>query len=495
MRSLRTHDAVFARFPLRRGLVSIAPRHVPVMRASSSSSRQATIAWIDWAVCAFLVGNLCFVRYLRAWYPPANIIRLTVVDGLIAVIAIGYLLRQRHRIGGALLVAVGVSVIIALNFANGGLNAVAVKNVVTLLSPATVLVYMIYLTRRYEKSALLQLVSRLAQFLNAYFLVNSIIIYVQIETQTFMMASFLRVNSFAGDHMDGLIGLNGVSVLNFVWVATLLLNFAVFIERRSRRYAVLVVIEFLIMAHISSQNDNKMFLPTMAVFLAALLYFLLRSRRVSSGTMVRIVVGAALALGVVATTFGVFSSADSARKPTSIPSIVFYQSLHPPDPNNERAYINYLAYTQYDAWEQGLGLGRVDLDDQNIHLHLAINSAILILIFGGIVLLLGIMTLYSSLALKIFNETSPATWLVFAGVLGTAAYASVIFQDHYTVIAVSIALLALYVVRWPDIGAAAGTSDSAGGEEGAAVPHGQCLRGGRLSEPVGASSWRKQGGT
>ncbi|PAF15380.1 hypothetical protein CHH51_18575, partial [Terribacillus saccharophilus] len=156
------------------------------------------------------------------------------------------------------------------------------------------------------------------------------------------------------------------------------------------------------MLTLSVFNDNKMFIFTLIIYLSIFFFMefavyltLAKLRRVV--TMTSIIVFGAIIL--------YFSSQQVNEEVNNVFSLINNFNLSGeeqsgPDKHNERAYLNYLAFNYYDGYELGIGLDKVDINNNSIHVHLGINSFSLITITGGFILLIAIINLYSVLILE-----------------------------------------------------------------------------------------------
>ncbi|PAF18638.1 hypothetical protein CHH51_06745, partial [Terribacillus saccharophilus] len=138
-------------------------------------------------------------------------------------------------------------ILILVNIYVFGFNKLVIQNLMMYLMPLTLFVYMLHLKRVYTTLELFNLIRKITTIFNIYFFLNTILIIVQIYTNSFMMQRFLSYNSAPFDHMDGLIGMNGVNILNFVWIATILLNLNLYFREPKFKRALLLLIQVLLM--------------------------------------------------------------------------------------------------------------------------------------------------------------------------------------------------------------------------------------------------------
>jgi hypothetical protein len=262
------------------------------------------------------------------------------------------------------------------------------------------------------------------------------------------MGPFLAVNPHAFDHMAGLIGLNGVSTLNFIWIATILFNIEQALSVRRLGSAVLAAFQVAIMMHISLFNDNKMFILTFGF--VGFAYVIVRvARNGSLAThMVKKTVVASVGLTALVALFSAGVSGKTGRS-VDVMQIFWYNYGDFPDPHNERAILNYLAFRTYDAANLGAGLANIEPNGQSISRHLGINSASLLLIQGGVPFLFAVILLYAAAGYAIVRRSGvfgPPIFLSVFAIVVMSAYASQPFSDHYLVISLCLIFLLLSIV-------------------------------------------------
>lgn len=387
---------------------------------------------IDAFIILFFAFSILFMRYITVftteWY---------VVD----LVIIGYLLvkslNKRFEVNIPMLFSfIFVILIVLINIITFGIGSNAFDNLRIVLFPLTFLYFLLYLKKNYSIAILKSLISKLTIFLNTYFFINSLVIFVQIKTESFMMENFLLMNPHSFDHMTGFIGYNGVSVLNFVWIATLLLNLYAYFDNRSRLNLNLVIVELVVMQIISLFNENKMFLPTLLIFGSLFLFFqFIKFKGLSKSFFRIILILFSIAFMFVVSYFSFDNVSQMTDKVFSLVDDFFYDNNSKPVQYNERAYLQYLAFNVYNADGLGIGLNSIDLSKQTIHEHLGINSASYIMIQGGAIYLFSILNLYSVTILNLVRCKNIFTnfiiyILVFTS-LGVVSYASQPFGDHY----------------------------------------------------------------
>lgn len=396
------------------------------------------------AVSWFLLANLLIIRYFK---PIVSIFalfsfRLWIDWLLLAIFLFGS--RRRAVIGALGYVILAVSAVLVVhNLVHHGLGDFGLIEAANILLVLSVPLFYATLMNALPEDAVFRHLRGLLFTLNIYFVLNTPLIFLQFLGIVPVASAFLEENQFVPDHLTGLIGLNGVSTLNFIWLATIAGN--VWFSRASRkaRYMILAGAQLLLATVISALNDNKMFLIT--VLAASIVFLAVNFRALGKWVLIALVV-AILALPLLVTAIeSTFTTASGAS--LDLFSVVIFDPSFAPNPNNERAFINDLAFRYYGAFEFGAGLGHVNDLSEEVHEHLGINSASLILIQGGIPLLVASTGVLFVGLRSILRDRSALAGLGILALSIALMYASNPIADRYTLIAVCLFLVYLNSVK------------------------------------------------
>ncbi|MGG0185081.1 hypothetical protein [Bacillus rhizoplanae] len=397
---------------------------------------------IDEIIILSLIITIFFLRYIKPLYP-----QWYLIDFVILIYLFFRMVNNGIRINlGVCISFYFLLLIISINIIKFGFGSNVTENLLMTFMPLTIMFYIIYLRKNYDFITLNLVALKFTRFLNVYFFFNSIIIMIQFLTGSFMMEKFIALNPLVVDHMTGFIGLSGGNILNFLWIATIIFNFYFYLESKSSIRLALILIQIIIMTLLSVANENKMFVLTLVVNVVIFLSIQFIKSGVSS-IIIRRIVGI-LFVSIIVFLFlyklsdGVTSAVDNVINLVGN----FFGSGYP-DQNNERAYLNYLAFQVYNASGFGIGINSINLNNQSIHQHLGINSSSFILIQGGLVYFLAIVNFYSVIILDLMavRKKTPKLMLYF-GVFTTilvASYAGQPFRDHYL-----FAMLSLIYFAW-----------------------------------------------
>ncbi|MBT2658626.1 hypothetical protein J7E81_25980 [Bacillus sp. ISL-18] len=347
-------------------------------------------------------------------------------------------------------ISVGLLVVIAfLNIYFYGFGKVFINNILMIFTPATLLLYTSYMSNRYEYDVLFKLGRKILIFLNIYFWINVPIIILQFITGTFMMGRFLSWGMYAFDHMTGFIGPFGTGILNIFWCALLLGNLFYYLMEKQKVWLILFWVQIPTMLILSYFNENKSFIPTVILFLGLFIFYVNFSNKFSFKAVFNFII--ILIIGLFLSLIAYLSSdviREQVDKLLQLASDFFVNGT--PSPENERAYLNYLAFRYFDAMGLGMGINNLDFNHQTIHKNLGINSLSLIVIQGGVWYYLSIINIYTVLTVRavknIFEKSTFLLYFLFYIIYGFISLITQPFRDHYTMI--MVALLVFFLTIW-----------------------------------------------
>ncbi|MFD1135568.1 hypothetical protein [Paenibacillus urinalis] len=399
-----------------------------------------TISKIDLIVLTAILVNVFFLRYINVFFQA-----FYFFDCILFLYIFANMIRTKFRIGVTFYLSIVLfTMIVGQNLLKFGIGQVAAFNLLMVMTPLVFVLFLVYLKKKYTFEALESLAFKLAKFMNYYFFFNTLIIVVQIQTGTFLMEKFIAQNPLVFDHMTGLIGLSGVSVLNFLWIATLLFNLYFYIERKKTSTLLLIIFQGVSMTVISTLNDNRMFAATFFMFLAAFVVIITIRNKFGIGTLIKFS-AFGLLLAVVLWLMSTYTTVVQT-------SLDMGKELFNDKPSiyNERAYFNYLAFNYYDADDMGIGLNNIDVATQTIDKHLTVNNTTIVLIQGGLMYLLSITLVYTALLDRLFSTNIKGIkrvllFIMLFIVLLVSAYATQIYRDQYTAIVYMLIYFVFYL--------------------------------------------------
>ncbi len=385
------------------------------------------VKFLNW----FLLANLLLIRFLRPIFSALEVFSFRLWIDWMLLFAFLSNRRALKSLGPlSWLTFFASAVIVISNLAMHGVGEYGLLEAIGFLLVLSVPLYYAALSASLDYGDALAHKIAVVRILNVYFFANTLIILGQVSGVVPVPDAFLSINASNFDHFTGLIGLNGVSTLNFLWIATIAGNITL-ARTEGRGRLVVALTQIVTASSLSLLIDNKMFALT---FLASSILVLALNptiiRRFAPLIAIAVVVLAPWFLGTIESTF----STESGRS-LDLPSIILFDSNFAPNENNERAYINYLAFAHYSASEFGIGLGFASAESVEIHPHLGINSASLVLIQGGIPLLLAaVATLFVGFK-SILGRPRPTTLIALLFFAVAIVYASNPIADRYTLIA------------------------------------------------------------
>jgi 3-dehydroquinate dehydratase len=413
---------------------------------ASVSQPQANVSYritsvgdlLAWGV----IVNLLTVRFLRPIMPFLSFVSFRAwIDWVL----LAYILfsRGRSTIRPLFLPLTLTAAAIALNLGLYGINSLALISAITILTSFVVPIFLSsyagQLGARKDR-----FLARVHRTLNWYFFLNTPLVIGQIYGVVPTPSAFLSINPSAFDHWSGLIGLNGVSTLNFVWLSTITANIWASEAFAARRYLAIAAVQLAVCGWISTLNDNKMFVPMAAVGVAFIVAVKVQTTLKRASLIVLAPIAAYVMYSLTATTF-----TSSSGRTLDVMDVLIYNPDHLPNPENERAFLNFLAFSRYNGNGSGSGLSFVNPNADTIHVHLGINSASLLLIQGGLMLLIPVLVLLTAtfvLAIPIIDRPLASRIVIWVAAFlfaVAATYASSPVEDRYNMTAIGLFLLFL----------------------------------------------------
>ncbi|SDX31223.1 hypothetical protein [Paenibacillus sp. PDC88] len=402
------------------------------------------IRTIDMILFYFIISNLFLLRFIKVNYEL-----FYILDFFLLIYSLIHLRNIRFNISFVGYTSFLVLLmIIGSNIEKFGFNENVINNLLMIYTPLCYFAYFSYLKKTYSLDVLEKLYSVCFYLLNIHFVINTIIIFIQIKTTSFLIGRFLAGNPHPFDHWTGLVGMNGVSVLNFLWIVTVLFNMYKIKKTKSQLMIVWLAVQFSIMGYLSIAIDNKMLIQTLLIFV--FIFFLINFLTSDKFVITKITLLTLLFISIafVGITFS-NSQYEYVSEDTFISNFI-YDPNSVPSPHNERAYLNYLAYYKFDASSQGIGFSNVNLNNQTIHVHLGINSSSLLLILGGLFFLgftihIYTLVLYKCIEIKGGRIKKIIIYLSLLITITTCAYATQIFRDQYITIALFLITFIFYL--------------------------------------------------
>ncbi|MCR8929538.1 hypothetical protein NLI92_004977 [Priestia megaterium] len=264
------------------------------------------------------------------------------------------------------------------------------------------------------------------------------------------MNRFLSWGMYNFDHMTGFIGPFGTGILNVYWNVLLIGNFIFYLISKRRKWLYLFFLQALLMIILSFFNENKSFIPTCILFLCLFISYIFVNKNFSIKSFFKLVT---LFFSIVIIMTLLYKSFPSIQELMDkiLEAGEQFSSGASLDTNNERAYLNYLAFKYYGGSSTGIGINTVDFNNQSIHKNLGINSFSLILIHGGVWYFIGVVQLYVTLSIISIKAKFNFQWFYLYIIFVIAfCYLSIItqpFRDHYTMFMLSMLVLFLSVFQ------------------------------------------------
>ncbi|WP_282022628.1 hypothetical protein [Priestia flexa] len=387
----------------------------------------------DKVIVVGIVLTVFFIRYIQVFYEAWYIFDVFLLTYIIYS-SFNSLRFSRLKFLLISILSVALLIIIGLNVIRFGLGEIFLDNILMVFTPLTLILYFSYLLKKYSLQVNLELGRRLLYFLNVYFWINAIIIVIQYITGSFLMGRFLSWGMYDFDHMTGFIGPFGTGILLVFWSVLPIANIVFYLITRNKKWLSNFYLQLPIMIMLSFFNEAKSFLPTVLIFLSFFIPYMIMKIQFNVKVVIK-VVSLFMIIGLIGTVLyqqlEVFKDLIDKMFELGEQFLMGAQL----DTNNERAYLNYLAWNYYGGGSLGIGINTVDFDTQLIHKNLGINSLSLLLIHGGIWYFIIVVMIYSWCATNgvqtKFNMKAFVLYLIFLVIFFYLSLITQPFRDHY----------------------------------------------------------------
>lgn len=346
------------------------------------------IIWFMWII-------IFFGRY----FFPSNYNFWTL---FLSLIVIYILISYRHRytkkiIWGFFLHTVAYSLFI-LTLINNihvfGMGKLVLLNLLMILTPIFLTFFVNHIFFTYDYEALWNGFKNITIFMNIYYIINIPIIVTEKITSSFMISKFISWNPYIPDSITGLIGYSGTNIINLFWVGLLISNVIIVISCNNKGPLIFIIIFELFTMIVFSVffNENKSF------FMTAFIFFIMLVICVNNKSLSHTLLYIFMMLIIIIMLFTILALFFKGFNQYIEREVYLVQQMingSGNDETNERSYLVSLAFSNYNAGNNGIGLNVLNLNDQNIYAHLGINSLILLLFMGGIKLYLSTLLIYT----------------------------------------------------------------------------------------------------
>lgn len=186
---------------------------------------------------------------------------------------------QRVTVG-----TIAVIALLALNAMLYGINDVYISNLLMLFYPFMTMSYLTWYIRKHPRDFYLGM-ARIKGLINAYYVINIIVIFIQMQGNYFMVGFTQAENTMYEDLISGLFGYSMTHAFCYFSVFVTVYNLAVMRTIRSRSarkmYSAYNIVLVLINCYISLINDNAQYFVILPLGLMLFKFARYRLNRVS----------------------------------------------------------------------------------------------------------------------------------------------------------------------------------------------------------------------
>ena len=223
--------------------------------------------WLDNIILWLIIGQVVVFRYFNV-FEIANKIILSLIVIRIMIYCI-----LNKKIVGLSKKSYSILLVFFIIVANGliyGVNDFFRSNVLMVLYPLIDMLYLTWYIKKYQEYFYLKLY-KLRYLINIYFLINIVVMFIQLQGNYFMIGVMTQKNDMYEDLVSGLLGYSMVAAVCYFSVFVILYNFVIAetIRKKVNKciFQLYNVILLGIMAYISIQNDNVQYFAVIAIAL------------------------------------------------------------------------------------------------------------------------------------------------------------------------------------------------------------------------------------
>ena len=226
-------------------------------------------------IMLLIIDQVVVFRYFNVYETVNKVIAVAIIILAFLSFVKNRRIEKKIHFSWSILFLIGL---IVLNGYFYGVGGAYLSNILMLLYPFVFMLYITWYINKYEQCAFDTLV-KWKYIINIYFIVNILVLFVQIKGVEFMWGYTTTENQSAVDKMSGLFGYSMTATLCFFSVFVVAYNMVISrtIGSKTRRKVFITynVCLTLLMAYISTQNDNVMyffFLPLTIIILLLSIY-------------------------------------------------------------------------------------------------------------------------------------------------------------------------------------------------------------------------------
>lgn len=208
-------------------------------------------------ILLLIIGQVVVFRFFNV-YEMMN----KVILALIAMVLFGNFLNGRLTKISKKGEAGSIFIVIALLMLNGlfyGFNSTFKSNVLMMFYPLMNMFYLTYYIKKYQDRFYKKMI-QMRCLINIYFIINIIVMFIQLQGNNFLVGVVTQENTMYEDLISGLLGYSMTAAVCYFSVFVIIYNMVISYMIKNRFYQKLFIAYnvalILIMAYLSTQNDN-----------------------------------------------------------------------------------------------------------------------------------------------------------------------------------------------------------------------------------------------
>mgnify|MGYP006067084083 CR=1 FL=1 len=315
---------------------------------------------IENLILLLIIGQVVVFRYFNV-YEIVNKIILTLI---ILLLFLNLIIEKKleFKVRGNLTSIIILIVLLIVNGLIYGINQTFKSNVLMIFYPLMNMSFFVWYVMRYQDYFYGRMV-QLRYVVNIYFIINIVVMLIQLQGNYFMVGVVTQENTLYHDLVSGLFGYSMTASVCYFSTFVIIYNIVIAKAMKVRIKKILFNIYnfflVLIMAYLSTQNDNVQYF---AIVMLALIFILLSNNRLNTITGMQKVIFVVLlsVFGIIILLFtvpGLFEILNERVLYKFIGAIEhMYDGASVTHGSMERIALVVYGLTNADGWVLGRGL-------------------------------------------------------------------------------------------------------------------------------------------
>lgn len=237
---------------------------------------------IENLILLLIIGQVVVFRYFNVYETMNKVILALIALRIVLNLLMG---RGNHiNIKENAVGVIGVVLLLALNGLLYGNNQTFKSNVLMMFYPIMNMFYLTWYVKKYQDSFYRRMI-QLKYVINIYFVINIIVMFIQLQGNYFMVGVVTQENTMYQDLVSGLLGYSMTAAVcyfsTFVMAYNVVVSDSIKGKLRKKTFTIYNIALILMMAYISTQNDNVQYFVFVSL---ALIILMLSKNRLSTAS-------------------------------------------------------------------------------------------------------------------------------------------------------------------------------------------------------------------